>query len=64
MCVGNKDIKQQQEWISIEAQLADRKAKTYNLSMQWSWPWDDIDLVHDLDLRQVNPSSSDVHAVR
>ena len=36
--------------------LADRKSNTYNLTLQWPWPWYDLDLIYDLDLRQVKPS--------
>ena len=34
--------------MSIE--IADRKSDTYNLTLEWSWPWNNIDLAYDLDL--------------
>ena len=30
--------------------LADRKSSIYSLTLQWSWPSDDLKLVYDLDL--------------
>ena len=36
--------------------LAKRKSNTYNLTLEWPWSWDDLDLVYNLDLRQVKLS--------
>ena len=36
--------------------LADRKSNTFNLTLEWPWPWDDLDLVYNLDLRQAKLS--------
>ena len=36
--------------------LADRKSNTYNLTLECPRPWCDLDLIYDLDLRQVKPS--------
>ena len=33
--------------------LADRKSNTYNLTLEWPWLWCNLDLIYDLDLRQV-----------
>ena len=33
--------------------LANRKLKTYNLTLEWPWPWCNLNLIDDLDLRQV-----------
>ena len=36
--------------------LTDRKSDTYNLTLEWPWPGDNLDLVYDLHLRHVKPS--------
>ena len=33
--------------------LADRKPNTCNLTLEWPWPWCNLNLIDDLDLRQV-----------
>ena len=35
---------------------ANRKSNTYNLTLSWSWPWDDLDILYDLDRRSVKLS--------
>ena len=33
--------------------LANRKSNTYNMTLEWSWPWCNLNLIHGLDLREV-----------
>ena len=35
--------------------LVDRKSNTHNLTLELPWPWDDLDIVYDLDLRHIKP---------
>ena len=44
--------------------LVDRKSNTYNLTLEWHWPWYDLDLIYDLDLRQVKLSLTDAQIAK
>ena len=42
--------------LKIHLPLANRKSNTYNLTLEWPWPWYDLELVYDLDIGQVRLS--------
>ena len=44
--------------------LANRQSNTYNLTLEWPLPRYDLDLIYDLDLRQVKLSLTDVQVAK
>ena len=43
-------------WWQFTSHLPIESQNTCNLTLEWSWPWYNLDLIYDLDLRQVKPS--------
>ena len=63
-CEYNINLNKNAFQLRAHLPLAGRKLNTYNLILKWPWHWKDLNLVYDLDLRQVKLSSTDVHIAK